>query len=145
MIEKASLATKILLAGSLLWVGSMVFRSDERLRKALHEIGKAKIQIEEAKVHIDNARQNLNTVKTELTKLSLASDRANTELNYLRAERERMKSSFDIMISKSTDAVANTKTNFENTKQKRLNLLQEINAMNLDREPKVALMILTKN
>lgn len=145
MIEKASLATKILLAGSLLWVGSMVFRSDERLRKALHEIGEAKNQIKEAKVHIDHARQNLNQVKTELTKLSFASDQANTELNYLRVERQRMKSSFDIMIRKSNDAVANTKTNFENTKQTRLNLLQEINAMNLDREPNVGLMVLSKN
>ncbi len=136
MIEKASIATKILIAGSLLWVGTMVFRSDERLRKALEEIGEAKKQINEAKANIDSARQNIDLVKTELTKLSSAADRATTELNYLRVERERMKSSFDIMIKKSNDAISNAKSSLANTQQNRFNLLKELRAMNLDREPR---------
>ncbi len=135
MIEKASIATKILIAGSLLWVGSMVFRSDQRLRKALDEIGEAKTQIKEAKANIDSARQNIDLVKSELSKLSTAADRATTELNYLRVERERMKSSFDIMIRKSNDAISNAKANLANTQQNRINLLKELRAMNLDREP----------
>ncbi len=136
MIEKANIATKILLAGSMLWVGTMVFRADQNLKQALTEIGEAKKQINEAKANIDSARQNIDLVKSELTKLSSAADRATTELNYLRVERERMKSSFDAMIKKSNEAITSSKSSYEDIKKSRLNLLKEIRAMNLDREPK---------
>ena len=136
MIEKANIATKILIAGSLLWVGTMVFRSDQNLKKALSEIGEAKSQIKEAKSNIDSASRNIDLVKMELTKLSAAADRATTELNYLRLERERMKTSFDGMIKKSNEVIVNTKSSLENTRQNRFNLLAIIKAMNMDREPK---------
>ena len=137
MLEKANVATKILLAGSLLWVGNMVVRSDQNLKKALTEIGEAKNQINEAKTNMEAARQNIDLVKSELTKLSMAADRATTELSYLRVERDRMKTSFDAMITKSNEAVKSAKVTLQTTRETRLNLLKEINAMKLDRERKI--------
>ena len=136
MIEKANIATKILLTGSVLWVGTMVFKSDPNLKKAITEIGEAKKQINEAKANIDSAYQNIIIFKSELTKLSAAADRTSIELNHLRTERERMKSSFDDMIRKSNSAISNAKTSLDDTKKVRLDLLKEIRAMNLDRERK---------
>lgn len=126
MWEKLNVATKILLTGSLLWVGSMVFKSDQRLRKALDEIDKAKAKIDSAKMDIDSARQNIAMVKSELGKLNDAANRATAELSALRAERLVMTRRFDNMITQSERLIDLNRKSYEDLKKMRLNILDEL-------------------
>ena len=131
-LDKFNISMRILLVGSALWVGSMVFKGDKYLQEALSKINIAQSEIKAAQTNIKDARDSLKVVQLQLENLNKLANETHSTLTLLRVERTAMSEKFDRMIWNSNTILEKQKQTLADIKKHREFLIAEINKMNME-------------
>jgi chromosome segregation ATPase len=132
-LEKLNTATKILLVGSILWVGSMVFKRDNALKEALAKIESAQLDIRSAQGDIKIARDSLVSLHKQLENLSSFALETQRTLLKLKEERTAMSSNFDNFLSNSEKLLDSQRKAMNDIKKNQDALLDKINVIQMER------------
>jgi chromosome segregation ATPase len=136
MLEKLSLATKILLVGSILWVGSVIFKRDNALKEALSKIESAQLDIRSAQVDIKVARDSMMSVQKQLTNLTLLATETQNTLRILKDERSTMSDKFNQLITNNEKLLDSQRKMITEIKKNQDAMLAKIDGMQMERSVK---------
>ena len=132
MWEKLNIATRILMLGSFLWVGTVIFKRDDALKQAISKIESAQKDILDARNDMRVARDSLKSVQIQLENLQKLAQETKNALAQLKVERTNLSNEFYRFVASSEKFLETQKKTLFELKKNRDALIEKINQMQME-------------